>query len=385
MNARLRDIAIRVISQADRNQPADGVLRKELRSQKELLRSDSREISRWVFAYYRWFGWLDTKANVASRLAQAQELDADFQANPAQFSDADMQKAVPPWIAAHTEVTPAWLNSLQQHTRLWLRTRPGQAADMACRLPGATEGPLPDSLRYTGEEDLFQMAEFQAGDLQLQDISSQAVSHICAPRPKQLWWDTCAGEGGKMLHLATLMNSKGSVWATDRTEWRLQRLKLRARRSQVFNYRVAVWNGDANLPCDLHFDGVLVDAPCTAVGTWQRNPHARWTCTPEDVAELSAVQLKLLNSAIAALKPGGKLVYSVCTVTRSETVDVVAAFTQAHPEFTPLPFANPFEPTQPLAPTLQLWPQTCLGNGMFVAAWTKNPEPAPQPDPSSGL
>ena len=111
-----------------------------------------------------------------------------------------------------------------------------------------------------------------------------------------------------MLHLSDLMANKGLIWASDRAEWRLKRLKLRAGRAQVFNYRSALWNGGKNLPTQSRFDGVLVDAPCGGVGTWQRNPHARWTTTESDIDELAGVQRDLLAHAARAVKPGGKLV-----------------------------------------------------------------------------
>jgi 16S rRNA (cytosine967-C5)-methyltransferase len=151
----------------------------------------------------------------------------------------------------------------------------------------------------------------------------------------------------------------------------LQKLKRRAGRARVFNYRAAAWDGGPKLPTKTLFDGVLVDAPCSGVGTWQRNPHARWTVTPEDVKELSALQSQLLTNAAAAVKPGGKLVYAACTLTLSETIALVEAFESRFKEFTPSPVANPLAPSLPAAARLWLWPQECGGNGMFVAVWRK--------------
>jgi 16S rRNA (cytosine967-C5)-methyltransferase len=371
MNERLRAFAARVISYANREHPADGVLRKELRGQKEFSRENSREISHAVFSFYRWYGCLDKSLPVEQQITEAVELDNTFVNDPSSITDDDLLKTVPAWVEDHMEVSIKWLEAIQQRPRLWLRTQPGQADAVSAILKNATPGPLPDSLLYAGIQDLFTVPEFQAGQFQLQDIASQAVSWVCAPKSRQLWWDTCAGEGGKMLHLTALMGVKGSVWATDRAEWRLQRLKLRARRCQVFNYRLALWEGGPDLPSDLKFDGILVDAPCSGIGTWQRNPHARWTATPNDIVELAIVQKKLLDNAIAALKPGGKLVYAVCTPAREETMDVVNAFSQDHPDFHPHPFPNPFAPQEPPVTSLMMWPHLFGGNGMFTAAWQK--------------
>jgi 16S rRNA (cytosine967-C5)-methyltransferase len=181
----------------------------------------------------------------------------------------------------------------------------------------------------------------------------------------------CAGEGGKTLHLADLMENKGLIWATDRADWRLQRLKRRAARAGVFNYRARVWNSDGKLPTKTKFHGVLVDAPCSGVGTWQRNPHARWTTTPQDVQELSEIQKQLLACAAPSVKPGGKLIYAACTLTRTETMEVADAFEKRFSDFQPSVAVNPFRPGE-RADRFWFWPQQTGGNGMFVAVWKRN-------------
>jgi 16S rRNA (cytosine967-C5)-methyltransferase len=233
-------------------------------------------------------------------------------------------------------------------------------------------GPLADILEYQGHADLFRTPEFHGGSFELQDLSSQAVGLACAPDPGQTWWDACAGEGGKLLHLSDLMNNKGLIWATDRAEWRLRKLKRRAARAKAFNYRTAVWEGGSARPTRAKFDGVLVDAPCSGTGTWQRNPHARWTLTRKDITELAALQLELLTRVAPALKPGGKLVYSVCSLTRAETTNLVGAFERRVPGLIPLELVNPLDPGAAAAPCLCLWPQQFGGNGMFIAAWTRS-------------
>src|SRR5205823_5977071 len=128
---------------------------------------------------------------------------------------------------------------------------------------------LPEALVYEGETDLFRTPEFHAGEFEIQDLSSQAVGWLCDPKPGETWWDACAGEGGKLLHLSDLMQNKGLIWASDRAAWRLQKLKRRTARAKVFNYRAALWDGGAKLPTKTKFDGVLVDAPCSGLGTWR--------------------------------------------------------------------------------------------------------------------
>jgi len=160
------------------------------------------------------------------------------------------------------------------------------------------------------------------------------------------------------------MHNQGVIWATDRNARRLAVLKRRAARAQLFNYRTATWDGGAKPPTKTHFDGILVDAPCSGIGTWQRNPHARWTTSPDDVRELAATQRALLEHAAGALKPGGRLVYSVCTLTRGETSAVADAFAAAHAELEPLPVFG-------VESRLTLWPHELDANGMFIAAWKR--------------
>ncbi|MBI3886235.1 MAG: RsmB/NOP family class I SAM-dependent RNA methyltransferase, partial [Opitutae bacterium] len=259
---------------------------------------------------------------------------------------------------------------------LWIRTKQGLGAKVSASLGNCTPASLPQfpalssqlsALSYSGLTDLYRTPEFQAGEFEIQDLASQLVSHACAPHPGETWWDACAGEGGKTLHLSDLMKNKGLLWASDRSKRRLDKLKTRAARAQVFNFRTAPWEGDAHLPTKGKFNGILVDAPCSGVGTWQRNPHARWTTTPKDVQELAVVQLSLLNHAAGSLKPNGRLIYAVCTLTRAETTAVAAAFTAAHPELEPAPLSALGSPLS----ALTLWPHELNANGMFIAAWKK--------------
>jgi len=347
-----------------------------LKSARGLSRNDAGIISRSVFIYYRWRGWLDENTPLPNAIRHALELDRAFQSNEREFPVEEMHRAIPSWISSEMTVTPEWLRSLQREPNLWLRARPGAGRELACQLGHCSPagGGWPDEiLRYQGSQDLFRTPEFHRAEFELQDISSQIVGTLCDPRPGEIWWDACAGEGGKTLHLADLMASKGCVWASDRAEWRLRRLKLRAARAKVFNYRVASWDGGATLPTKTKFDGILMDAPCSGIGTWQRNPHARWTTTLQDVKELEAVQKRLLDHAAPALKPGGRLIYSVCTLARSETHDVAEAFGQRHGEMADLTLETPRARQGGAGEYVELLPQEIGGNAMYVRGWLKRP------------
>ena len=371
----VHEIAAEVIRQTGKDKPADAALREVLKSLRDLAPFDATEVAKTVFIYYRWHVWLRDERGVEQKMRLALRLNREFQENESAIPLADLRaKAVPPWTAQAMAVNDDWLRSLQREPKLWLRSKRGQAQDLAERLVGAEVSPLlPDALLYRGEEDLFKTPEFHAGEFEIQDIASQVVGLVCAPQPGETWWDTCAGEGGKTLHLSDLMQNKGMLWASDRAEWRLTKLKRRAGRAKVFNYRSAFWDGGKKLPTKTKFDGVLVDAPCSGIGTWQRNPQARWTTEPNDVRELSAIQKSLLANIAPSVKPGGKLIFSVCTLSKAETVEVVEQFNASHPEFEPMMFPEVVSGNRAFtsAATVTIWPSDLDGNGMFIAGWRR--------------
>jgi 16S rRNA (cytosine967-C5)-methyltransferase len=379
--------AAQVLTTITGDQRADTALRFYFEHHRYLQPPARRAISRAVFAYFRWLGWLDPKASPQKRVEQASALHERFTADPKTVkAEALAVFAIPAWVREEMELPADYLRQIQREPALWLRARPMSAGKLAAALRDCEHSDrAPDALRYTGMQDLFHTDQFQNGEFEIQDLASQLVGHACAPKPGETWWDACAGEGGKTLHLGDLMANKGVVWASDRNTRRLDTLKRRAARAQIFNYRTAPWDGSAKLPTKTKFDGILVDAPCSGVGTWQRNPHARWTTTMSDVRELAAMQRTLLDRVAGSLKPRGRLIYSVCTLTRSETTAVADSFTAAHPELEPLPLfsedrgqktedgSSDANPSSVLSSpsSVFLWPHEINANGMFIAAWKK--------------
>ncbi|MSU58664.1 MAG: RsmB/NOP family class I SAM-dependent RNA methyltransferase [Pedosphaera sp.] len=367
MRISVQEIAAEVIRSANRDKPADAALREVLRECRELAPFDATEVSRLVFLYYRWHGWIRDERGVDAKMRLARSLAERFQANPASIPMAELRaKAVPDWTAAEMDVSEDWLRSLQREPKLWLRAKRGQGGGLAAKLGAARTLDFPDAVVYEGDTDLFKTPEFHAGEFEIQDIASQAVGLLCDPQPGETWWDACAGEGGKTLHLSDLMANKGLIWVSDRAAWRLQKLKRRTARAKVFNYRAALWDGGAKLPTKTKFDGVLLDAPCSGLGTWHRNPHARWTVTLGDVRELAEVQQRLLAHVAPAVKPGGRLIFSVCTLTRRETTAVADAFSESEPAFERLPLGGPENRSRALASAAHL-----LKDKMFVAVWRR--------------
>jgi 16S rRNA (cytosine967-C5)-methyltransferase len=368
----------RVLQLVQSGTPADAALREALGRTRHLSSPALRRAaSRAVFAYFRWWRWLEPKQSLQKQAAAALDLQSRFDRAPNSFKPETLAaRAVPEWTKDEMEVAPEWLHQLQREPVLWLRAKQSESANLPallgdCAAAGEAHHATPTAYRYTGTRDLFLTDPFREGRFEIQDLASQLVGHACAPQPGQTWWDACAGEGGKTMHLSDLMQNKGMIWASDRSLRRLEHLKKRAARAGAFNYRAAPWDGSAKLPTKTKFDGVLVDAPCSGVGTWQRNPHARWTTQPSDVHELAEVQQRLLGHAANSLKSGGRLVYAVCTLTRRETTAIAEAFTAANPQFEPVPVFPGKAADTATASQLFLRPHELNANGMFLATWRR--------------
>jgi 16S rRNA (cytosine967-C5)-methyltransferase len=261
---------------------------------------------------------------------------------------------------------------LQERPPLWLRVQKGLPAKVIAALKKeeleVKQHPtLPNALYLQrARVNLYTLKPFRDGAFEVQDLASQLIGHVCQPQPGERWWDACAGAGGKSLHLAALMQEKGTVVATDIRGYKLADLKKRARRAGIPNITCKPWDGKRLRPRQATFDGVLVDAPCTCSGTWRRNPDARWSTRLADVEELAEVQRNLLHAAASGLKPRGVLVYATCSMFRRENEDVVASFLADHSEFALEPFPSPLSGHETNG-MLQTWPWDGDCDAMFVA------------------
>src|SRR5262245_28505050 len=203
MEKKLLTLAATIIQRSSREHPADSVLRSHLKAQRGLSQIQSAMVSRAVFAYFRWFGWLDQRQPLHDQIDHAQQLARKFCENPLEYSGNEFKtRAVPEWLHNEMGVTLEWLRAIQSEPKIWLRARLGQGKGLAAKLGNCEvfgAGHLTDILEYCGNTDLFRTPEFHKGEFELQDINSQVVGLICAPQPGQTIWDACAGEGGKTL------------------------------------------------------------------------------------------------------------------------------------------------------------------------------------------
>ena len=185
----------------------------------------------------------------------------------------------------------------------------------------------PDALVLKERANVFLTDAFKQGFFEVQDANSQLVAAFLDVKPGMRVVDTCAGAGGKTLHIAALMENKGQLIAMDLYESKLKQLKLRAKRDGAFNIEYRIIDSTKIIK-KLHekADRVLIDAPCSGLGVLKRNPDAKWKLQPEFIDNIRKVQSEVLESYSKIVKPGGKLVYATCSILPSENQEQVKKF-----------------------------------------------------------
>lgn len=281
---------------------------------------------------------------------------ADLKARPEPALSLAEQTDLPDWLVERLgallpqEELLALARALNQPAPLDLRVNALKAERAAVLARFAQEGVAaqacphaPQGIRLAGKPSLNKHPLFLDGSLEVQDEGSQLLGHLLAPKRGEMVVDFCAGAGGKTLLLGALMRSTGRLYAFDVSDKRLAKLKPRLARSGLSNVHPAVIAHEN----DTHVkrlagkcDRVLVDAPCSGLGTLRRNPDLKWRQTPASVAELTAKQAGILAAAARLLKPGGRLVYATCSLLPEENERIVDAFLAAHPQFARRPAAE---------------------------------------------
>lgn len=255
--------------------------------------------------------------------------------------------------------------------------RLAESADVVARLRAAGVAAqaseiAPGAWRVvTGPGGTALRALVQDGLVYTQDEASQLVAHVLGARAGERILDVCAAPGSKTTHVAGLAEDRALVVAGDLYEHRLQVVVESAVRQKLTSIRMVALDAEQPLPfTDESFDRVLVDAPCTGTGTLRHNPEIRWRLKPTDIDDLATRQQRILANAARAVRPGGRLVYSTCSVEPEENEGVVNAFLAAQPDFTAIPVAAP---AQLLTATgaVRTWPHRDGADGFFVAAFAR--------------
>ena len=244
----------------------------------------------------------------------------------------------------------------------------------------------PWGLRIAGKPALNKTDAFTRGALEVQDEGSQLLAMLLDAKRGEMVVDFCAGAGGKTLAIGAAMRSTGRLYAFDTSAHRLDSFKSRQARSGLSNVHPAVIaheRDDRVKRLSGKIDRVLVDAPCTGLGTLRRNPDLKWRQSPEGVQEMVVKQTSILESAARLLKSGGRLVYATCSVLPQENEAIAEAFTELHPEFSVLNVGEILSELKVDGAAslcsggdegqrfLRLWPHRHQTDGFFAAVWQK--------------
>ncbi|MFT4026156.1 MAG: RsmB/NOP family class I SAM-dependent RNA methyltransferase [Novosphingobium sp.] len=279
----------------------------------------------------------------------------------------------PKWLEqalAESGIAGEEAEALLGRASLDLRVNTLKASREALELPAAaTPTAAVNGLRLPHGTQVEQWEAYQDGRIEVQDTGSQLACEAVGTRPGETVIDLCAGAGGKTLALAAAMEGRGTLIASDTDRGRLQRLPPRAERAGVVNVETVLLDpnreAEALAPWQGRADAVMIDAPCSGTGTWRRNPEARWRLTRDQLARYAAIQARLLDVAAALVRPGGRLVYVVCSLLDAEGRDQVQAMLSRHTEWRSDPSHLPSGSAR--GPGIRLTPSHDGTDGFFIA------------------
>ena len=403
--------ALAVVLEFDR--PADSVLHEFFRARRALGAGDRAFVAEAVYGVLRrkrtvvrlapdaaprkmLLAWLARLGGFSVReLApvlkqEEQAWLARVKAVPLEGLPLAVQAELPDWIVEKLQSRPdgpdvaALARGLNEPAPLDLRVNTlrgeRELVQRALAADGIAAEPTPYSpvgLRVRGRPPINRHALFLAGAIEVQDEGSQVLGFLLAPKRHDLVVDFCAGAGGKSLLLGALMHSRGRIYAFDVSAARLARLKPRLKRSGLSNIHPQTIRNENDLRIKRlagKIDRVLVDAPCSGLGTLRRNPDLKWRQSPQSLGELKTKQAAILRSAANLVKPGGRLVYATCSLLAEENEDIVTAFLAERPEFLGLHCGELLREQRIALDTghlLRLYPHLHGTDGFFAVAMTR--------------
>ncbi len=360
-----------IVAARESGAAADTLIARYFKTRRYAGSGDRRAVRELVFRAVRRAGERPVSGRAA--LLGLPHVSALFDGSP--HGPAPVLEGEP---VAEAGIAPAWLlerfdplvgpdewPALLERAPLDLRVN--RLAGAPAPIPGAAPTPhAPYGLR------LPEGTQVEPGPVEIQDEGSQLVCLACEAAPGMVAVDLCAGAGGKTLALAADMANEGRLVACDTDRGRLSRLPLRLARAGVAIVEVRLLDPgrEAEQLADLAgtADLVLVDAPCSGSGTWRRNPETRWRATPERLERLAALQARLLDIGATLLKPGGLIVYAVCSLLAEEGRDQAAAMS-ARSSLVPVPV--PIEAGRPAGTGRLLSPAPDGTDGFFIARWRR--------------
>jgi 16S rRNA (cytosine967-C5)-methyltransferase len=397
------------------NHPADAVVSRFFRDNRNLGPRERATLSETVFQVLRQKLLFEHMARSGSGAKEKRLAILGF-AGPRDFVKSALNDTEKKWLdmcdgiqpsdlmSQHIHNLPDWLarplkeqlgdefgalaESLQQSGSLDLRVNDlnEKRSDVQKELTaaGIVCEPTPYSpwgLRLQGKPSLAKVKAFERGAVEVQDEGSQLLALLLDAHRGEMVVDFCAGAGGKTLAIGAAMRNTGRLYAMDTSAHRLDALKPRLARSQLSNVHpaaIAHERDDRVKRLAGKIDRVLVDAPCSGLGTLRRNPDLKWRQKPEGIAEVTATQTAILESAARLLKSGGRLVYATCSMLPQENEEIAEAFSKAHPDFAVLPVAEELTRLKVAnadklcnGQFLRLWPHRHGTDGFFAAIWVR--------------
>lgn len=417
--ARLSATATAIRTVLPMKYPADSVLRHFFRDNPTLGANDRAFIAEAVFGILRHKFYLECVTEITTPRALLLAYLAKFQGMNLRELTPHITEAETKWLTRIKAITlesqplavqaefPVWLTeklqnfmsdsdildlgrSLQQPAPLDLRVNTIHAKRDKVLETLQQEGieaeatPYsPIGIRLTGKPAINRHPLFLSGQVEVQDEGSQLLGYLLAPKRGEMIVDFCAGAGGKTLLLGALMNSRGRIYAFDTSEKRLNNLKPRLKRSGLSNLHPQLIANENDIRVKRlagKIDRVLVDAPCSGLGTLRRNPDLKWRQSLQSIEELKQKQAAILAAASNLLKPGGTLVYATCSFLPEENQEIIAQFLSSHPRFTLLNCAELFAQQRIPLDTgefLRLSPHSHSTDGFFAAALMVKKETSP--------
>lgn len=388
--------------------PVDKTLSAHFREHKKFGSKDRRFISSAIFGFYRWYGWLAPLLpdNFEKALILGYILDNNPISDIIRFwcKDISLKISLPnqeqvfsgsgleerrqfvclelPEITLK-DLNPDFTGPIKPETREAFQKRPAtwlratrQATEKLRNflkkqeLEFSQHTLFPEAFAIRSPFNIHSIPLFKSGDLEIQDITSQAVGKICSPKQSDIWWDVCSGAGGKALHLADLMLDKGNIFATEVRKHAFNELEKRVKKGNWSSIKPILWDGLSQPDFRYLPTHVLVDAPCSCSGTWRRSPDVRWSITEDDVKKFSSLQLEILNRIAKMDLPIQTIFYATCSILKEENEVVVEQFLKKNPEYTTSPIFNPYT-NENCKKGLHLLPPDSDGIGMFIAKLVK--------------
>lgn len=354
----------------DNGASADNIAKKFFKERRYAGSGDRRAIRELVYTAIR--RWGDRPENgrqallgLVAEQPELRELFSGSNYGPAAIAEGEPVASgaqIPDWLADKfaSLIDEPEREALFDRAPLHVRVNGQRSTDMEVKSawPEAVALALPHGYELPAGSQLEDKALFREGAIEIQDLGSQAIAMAGAAAKPELVLDLCAGAGGKTLALAAMLPADSKIIAADTDRGRLSRIEPRKRRASARNIETILLGPGKEMESLEHLqascDLVLIDAPCSGTGTWRRNPELRWRMTPKRLEHTSELQQRLIELGSELVKPGGRLVYAVCSLLDAEGGDQTDRFLESHPEWREisidLPIGRPYRKGTLLSP-----------------------------------